>query len=421
MARPPHGDHALDKPDLLIIGLDRLGIDLAMAASALGASVVLVMQGETALEFARRDGEILTRLASMPLGSPDDWRDQCDRLDRWITLTRSPERLRAARARVEPGRARFLDARRIAVGELVLTPRRVVIATGQIPDQDQAFLAGFGGENIPKRVVISGHSAAGIALASMAMRAGSKASLVLDPARLTQFDPDMSALCIEALERQGLARLPELPTLRPAEVPVWHEPHWRPALDGLSLGTAGVSARDGHLLLNARLETRRRRISAIGSVTGRSDAGMVGYLLARLMFRRPGNYAPPLAMRVIPGLAETGLTEREARQRSGRIAIYRASGSESGTVCGPMAAVKLICDFKGRLVGASCLAPDAVALSSMISLVISNNLGLEAISRLPFPSGAGAEILRLAASAPQRARLRSPRLQSALRLMRKFG
>jgi pyruvate/2-oxoglutarate dehydrogenase complex dihydrolipoamide dehydrogenase (E3) component len=424
MALPTPGDHALDKPDLLIIGLDRLGLDLAMAAPALGASVVLAMQGETSLEFARRNGEFLSRLASMPLGQGDEWRSRMVSLSRWISVTRSPQRLRAARVQVEPGQARFLDSRRVAVGERVLTPRRIVIATGQAPDQETAFLAGLDHEDLPKRVVISGHSPASVALASIAMRAGVKASLVLDPRLFDPFDPDMSALCLEALERQGLTRLTELPALRPAEVPIWQEPILQPALEGLSLEAAGIKRRDGQLVLNSRLETSQRRISAIGHVTGESDAAMVGYLLARLMFRKPASYAPPPAMRVLPGLpalAETGLTEREARQQFGRIAIHRANASETGPASEPLAAIKLICDSKGRLVGASCLAPDAIALTGLISLAISNRLGLEALTRLSLPPGAGAEALRLAASAPQRARLRSSRLQSALRFMRKFG
>lgn len=414
----------MDKPDLLIIGLDRLGLDLAMAASALGASVVLAMQGETAPEFARRDGEFLMRLASLPFGNKAELRSQHQNLERWIRITRSLERLRAARVMVEPGSARFLDARRIALGERVLTPRRVVIATGQTSDPASGFPSDPLNNDMPKRVVISGHSPTSIALASIAMRAGAKTSLVLDPDLFGPFDPEMSALCLEALERQGLARLSELPNLRPVEVPVWQEPKGQPALGGLALDAAGIRQRDGGLVLNARLETSVGRVSAIGTVTGHGEAGMVGYLLARLMFRKPGAYVPPPAMRVVPGmpdLAEIGLTEQEARRRWGNVAIYRANSSEWGPASGRLAAVKLICNPKGGIVGASCLAPDAVGLAGMISLAIGNGLGLESIARLSLPSGAGAEALRLAASAPQRARLRSPRLQSALRFMRKFG
>ncbi|MBN8533167.1 MAG: NAD(P)/FAD-dependent oxidoreductase [Rhizobiales bacterium] len=414
----------MDKPDLLIIGLDRLGLDLAMAASALGASVVLAMQGETALEFAQRDGEYLVRLASMPFSNEAEGHLQREQLSRWITTTRSSERLRAARVRVEPGQARFLDTRRIALGERILTPRRIVIATGRAPDQASGFPTEPFGNDMPKRVVISGRSPISIALASVAMRAGTRTSLVPAAGLSDLFDPEMSALGLETLERQGLARLSEIPTLRPAEVPVWQEPKWQPALDGLGLEMAGIKHLENRLVLNARLETSLGRVSAIGTVTGQSDASMVGYLLARLMFRKPGNYASPLAMRVIPGmpeLAEIGLTEQEARKRWGRVAIHRANASELGPVSGPLAAVKLICHPKGRLVGASCLAPDAVELASIISLAIGNALGLEAVARLSLPQGAGAETLRLAASAPQRARLRSPRLQAALRFMRKFG
>lgn len=410
----------MDKTDLLIIGLDRLGLDLAMAASALGASVVLAMQGETPLEFASRDGEILARLASIPFGSAAELHQRQEQLSRWISVTRSPERLRAARVMVEPGQARFLDSRRVAIGERVLTARRIVIATGR----DSGDIPRFGPDAMPKRLLVSGSGPGGIALASIAMRAEAKTSLVFDMASIEPFDPEMAGLCLEALERRGLTLLSELPTLRPAEVPIWREPALRPALDNLDLDKAGIKLRDGKLILGSHLETSQSRISAIGSVTGEADAGMVGYLLARLMFRKPGRYAPPLAMRVIPAapdLAEIGLTEAEARKRWGRIVIHRANSSEVGPVPGAFGAVKLIGDAKGKLLGASVLGTEAIALAAVLAIAIGNNLGLDAIGRLSLPQGAAAEALRLAASAPQRARLRSPRLQSALRFMRKFG
>ncbi|MGL5447238.1 MAG: hypothetical protein ACRDBL_08015 [Rhabdaerophilum sp.] len=410
----------LDKLDLLIIGLDRLGLDLAMGAAALGASVVVTMQGETALDFARRDGEILSRLASTPFSGAAEFHRRYDELARWISVTRSPERLRAARVSVEPDLARFLSARQVAIGERVLTPRRIVIANGQISDE----MPRLGVEAMPKRVLVSGHSSSSIALASIAMRAEAKTSLIFGAASLGRFDPEMSAIFLEALERQGLSLLSELPALRPAEVPIWHGTDMRPMLENLDLDKAGIKLRDGKLVLSSYLATSQSRISAIGSVTGEADAGMVGYLLARLMFRKPGRYAPPQAIRILPGmpgLAEIGLTEREARKRWGRIAIHRANVSELGPVAGTFGAVKLICSAKGNLVGASLLAVDSVALATPLALAIENNLGLEAISRLALPQGASAEALRLAASAPQRARLRSPRLQSALRFMRRFG
>lgn len=422
-ALPEHEDHALDKPDLLIIGLDPLGLDLAMAASALGASVILAMQGETALDFAHRNGEVLMRLGSLPFDNASDLIHQQDNLARWISVTRSPERLRAARVVVEEGPARFLDSRRVSVGDRVVSPRRIVLATGVSGGAEAGFFT-EPSKGMPRRVVISGRSPIGMALAAMAMRTQSKTSLIPDAGFFAAFDPEISSLYLEALERHGLSRLAELPTLRPAEVPIWQEPELRPALDDLDLDKARIRLRDGNLVLNARLETSNGRVSAIGRVTGQNDVRMVGYLLARLMFRKPGGYVPPPALRFIPGLpdvAEVGLTERDARKRAGRIAIHRANAGESGPVSGPAATVKLVCDLKGRILGASCLAPDAGMLMAMVSLAMENDRGLETISSLALPRSAGAEALCLAAGAPQRARLRSPRLQGALRFMRRFG
>lgn len=425
MAGLSRGEHALDKPDLLIIGLDRLGVDLALAASALGASVVLAMQGESASKAARRDGEILARLCATPFVDANGFRREYNALERWIAVTRSPERMRAARVRVEPETARFLDARRVLIGEREYWPRRIVIATGRIARNAADFLDQFGSDAIPNRVLVSGNGPLALPLASVAMRAGAITTLVVESRQIKSFDPDISALCFETLERRGLVVQTELPTLRPADVPIWLDPCFEPNLDNLDLDKAGVKIRDGQIVLGTHMECSNRRISVIGSVSDTAtDAGMVGYLLARLMFRKPGRYRPPVRIQVIqtaPALAEVGLGEAEARKHVGNIRVHRASFSEVGPGLSAPGAVKLVCDSRDNLVGASILATDAVSLAATLALGIGNNLRLSAIGHIAWPPGVGGEALRLAANAPQRARLRSPRLQAALRLMRKFG
>ncbi len=53
----------MEKPDLLILGLDRQALEIGLAVATLGGQVVVAYPEEGAITQAIRDGEILARLA----------------------------------------------------------------------------------------------------------------------------------------------------------------------------------------------------------------------------------------------------------------------------------------------------------------------------------------------------------------------
>ncbi|MCA3512828.1 MAG: hypothetical protein IOC96_06295, partial [Rhodobacter sp.] len=88
--RPP----AVEKPDLLILGLDRQALEIGLAIATLGGKVVVARTEETAVTQAIRDGEMLARLVSA--GDPVAFEARRLATLEDIRRQRSTERLRAA-------------------------------------------------------------------------------------------------------------------------------------------------------------------------------------------------------------------------------------------------------------------------------------------------------------------------------------
>ncbi len=57
----------MEKPDLLILGLDRQGLDIGLAVATLGGQVVVAYPEEGAIAQAIRDGEISQGSRNAPI------------------------------------------------------------------------------------------------------------------------------------------------------------------------------------------------------------------------------------------------------------------------------------------------------------------------------------------------------------------
>lgn len=418
------GGPAVEKPDLLILGMDRQALEIGLAVATLGGKVV-VAPGENAVSQAIRDGEMLTRLASAT-DAADFERRRCAAIED-IRRQRSPERLRAARIRVETGPAAFVDRRRVAVGETIFQPRRILIATGsRFSAPRDGFHALFEQGEIPRRIILRGNSAMALDAASLLLRLGAQVTLVSEAPLAPEFDPDGLRLLLDDLEKRGLLRLTALPPARPADVPCWEIGASIPDLDGLGIEKAGLKLRDGRLVLKNGFETSQSRIFAIGAVAQPdqpADPGAVAHLIGRMFFRRSGRFTPAPLVRVtggVPALASLGLSQREAVSRSG-IRIARASFAEADPTDSSGGFVTLLADPKGRLLGASLYGESAGERIVPLALALAQGLTLAEIARLPFPAGTASEAIRLAAASPARNLLRAPKIQRAFRFFRFFG
>jgi len=415
----------VEKPDLLILGLDRQALEIGLAIATLGGKVVVARTEETAVTQAIRDGEMLARLVSA--GDPVAFEARRLATLEDIRRQRSTERLRAARIQVTLGPARFLDRRRILIGEATFEPRRVLLASGrQATLPLEALRALFEHGEAPRRLILRGASAEALDLAGLLMRLGAQVTLVSESPVAPDFDPDGVRLLLDRLERQGLARLSAMPPAGPADLPVWEIGSPLPALDRFELDKADIRLRDGRLVLRNGFETTNSRVLALGRAAEPdqpADASAVGHLIGRMFFRRSGKFGPQPRLRLLggeAGLAETGLGEREALDR-GTVQIARAAFADADPSDLSGGFVKLLGDGKGRLLGASLYGPGSAERLPVLALALGQGLTLTEIARLPFPAGSASDAIRLAAASPARGLLRSPGIQRAFRFFRFFG
>lgn len=411
----------MEKPDLLILGLDRQALEIGLAVAALGGRAMVATQGETGLGQAIGDGEMLARLLASYDATPFETRRQALAED--IRRQRSPERLRAARMMVAEEPARFLDRRRIAIGETIIEPRRILIATGC----DSAFSAGpirpfFETGLAPERVTLRGACARRLDLASLLLAVGARVSLLNDHPAISGFDPDGLHLLLTELRKRGLEILPETADAES----IWAISPPMPRLAALDTVKAGLRLKDGRLVIRHGFETTNSRIFAVGAVVHPdrpADPGAVAHLLGRMFFRQSKRFMPAPPLRLIggsPGLAEIGLTEREALAR-GAVQIARTGFAEADPSDHSGGMVKLMADRRGRLLGASLFGHGVAERIAPLAMALAQGLTLAEIARVSLPPGSASEAIRLAAASPARGLLRRARLQRAFRFFRFFG
>jgi pyruvate/2-oxoglutarate dehydrogenase complex dihydrolipoamide dehydrogenase (E3) component len=200
-----------------------------------------------------------------------------------------------------------------------------------------------------------------------------------------------------------------------------------PNTEGLALERAGVRFHvQTGVEVDDFLRTSNRRIFAAGDVCSPWRFTHAADAMARIVVR---NALFPLKTRVSrllipwctytdPELAHVGLTESEAARRNVPLSTFEVNLAEldRGVVDGitsGLVRVHLAPDTD-RILGATVVGPHAGDLISLMSLAMTNGLGLSAFSQtiLPYPSLA--EAFRRAGDARNRTRL-TPWVRSLLR------
>jgi pyruvate/2-oxoglutarate dehydrogenase complex dihydrolipoamide dehydrogenase (E3) component len=234
---------------------------------------------------------------------------------------------------------------------------------------------------IPQRVILAGHGALLVTLAQLLALAGSKVSVVSDGTVLPSSDPDAARLMQEHLERAGVSFLPERPTIRSADWPLWVLAPLRPYLGGLELEKAGFNlpGRTG-TVVDDRLRLKGFRASLLGSIAepefgASSSPGMVSYLMTQLLFWKGGAFRAPPAPRIAgvsPHLCEIGLSEKDAVARyGGNIRLFRMHSREAGQFGSEgLDFLKIVTTRRGAVLGASAFGPAARENMALLSLAL---------------------------------------------------
>jgi pyruvate/2-oxoglutarate dehydrogenase complex dihydrolipoamide dehydrogenase (E3) component len=167
-----------------------------------------------------------------------------------------------------------------------------------------------------------------------------------------------------------------------------------PNIEGLNLDGIGVETRRGGIKVDDTLRTSVPNIFACGDVAGpfpfthmaEHQAGVVlGNALFPLVNRKMNKTVVPWATFTDPELARVGITEAEAREKYGDSAVkvyrYEYKSHDRAVIEGAtVGSVKLVCDGKGKILGAHILGSDADNLIHEYALAMANGITVAKIS-----------------------------------------
>jgi pyruvate/2-oxoglutarate dehydrogenase complex dihydrolipoamide dehydrogenase (E3) component len=469
------------RPDICVIGAGSGGLTVAAAAGAFGVSVVLVekdrMGGDClntgcvpskALIAAARHAQAIRRAPAFGVkaGEPEvDFQAVHDHIHGVIANIApndSAERFTGLGVKVIRAHGRFTGRRTLEAGDYQVRARRFVVATGSgpllptIPGLDTVPC--FTNESIfdltrlPGHLIVIGAGPIGLELAQAFARLGSDVTVLEAERALAHDDPELAALAIDAVERDGVVLRQGVTVSRVArrgrygvrvalEASAGEETidgtHLlvatgrQPAIAGLGLEAARIRHDEKGIRVNKRLRTSNRRVYAIGDVTGgyqftHWSAYQAGLVVRSILFRFGGRMKPDLIPWVTftdPELVHVGLSEEEARRRHRRISILRwpiAENDRAQTERATAGLVKVIVTKRGRILGAGIVGANAGELIAPWALAISQGLTVRALMDTVLPYPTMSETAKRAALSYYTPKLQSPWPRRVIRWLRRL-
>ena len=470
--------------DLCVVGAGSGGLSVAAGASQLGWKTVLIehrLMGGDCLNFGCVPSKALLAAAKRAAASREnasfglegplprvDFGAVMDRVQRVIAAIEpndSQARFEGLGVRVIRAFARFTGPDTLEAGDVTVSARRIVIATGSSPSmppipglESAPFLTNetlFGNRTLPEHLVVIGGGPIGIEMAQAHRLLGARVTVLeAAPRAMAKDDPELVTLLMERLTAEGIALLVGARILRvePAGAGVavvlageggeerLLASHLlvaagrQASLEGLEVEKAGIAlGPKGGLVLDRRLRTTNRRIYAVGDVAGGPQFTHVagyhaGIAIRNIVFRLPAKVdykALPWVTFTDPELAQVGLTEAEARERHGHdLAVLRwpfqendraqAEGETHGLV-------KALTRRNGRILGASILGKHAGELIQSWGVAIGAGLKIGALATGIAPYPTLGEASKRAAGSFYVPKLFGERTQRLVRLLKRLG
>lgn len=358
-----------------------------------------------------------------------------------------PQRFRNLGIDVIEAGARFIGPAEVVAGDRRLTAKDIVIATGSrtavapisgLAETGYLDHASFlDRDEFPPSILIVGGGAIGIEFAQIFRRFGSAVTVVemagsILPAEDAAVAERINAVLAEEgvdvragwkvvsvrREGSGISAVIEHMAGSTGEVvagAIFMASGRRGNIEDLDLEAAGVRTRGSFIEVDRYLQTSSPRIWAIGDVRGGLQFTHVAAyeavkVVRNMLFpgRSPVDYSNiPWALYTDPEVAHLGLTESEAREKYGSdLNVYTCDLAEVDRAIVDRATagfVKLLCDRKGRLVGAHIVAASASALIAEVVLARRKDVRIGELAQViaPYPSLADA-VQKAAASHYQR-------------------
>jgi glutathione reductase (NADPH) len=311
------------------------------------------------------------------------------------------------------GRARFVDATTLAVGDDRLIGRRVLVATGAMPARlpfpgadrlttSEEFL---NLDRMPGRIVFVGGGYVSFEFAHVAARAGANVTIVhRGPRPLEGFDPDLVGMLVRRTRELGIRVELETDVLGvdadgrglavrgrqhgtecrfEADIAV-HGAGRVPELDDLDLDRAGIKREKHGVVVNQYLQSISNAAVYAGGDAAASGPPLTpkadhdaGVLATNLLEgnRRAVNYdGIASAVFTVPPLASAGLTEEAARAAG---LTFRINRQDTGAWYNSRRVGETASGFKvlieegtGRILGAHLLGPNAGEVINLFAVAI---------------------------------------------------
>lgn len=435
-------------PDICVIGAGAGGLAVARAAAAFGVSTVLVARhamggaslntggvpGKALLAAANRAESVRQARTFGVAANVEVYFATVQKHVRGVVASVAPndsaERFAGLGVRVVKGEAKFKDRRTVVVGDIQVRARRFVIATGSltavpaIPGLDTGpyFTSEtiFNLTQLPHRLVVIGADAVALEMAQAFRRLGSEVTVLTTERPLADDDPEAVDIVLAQLEREGVviksgAKIDHVSHIAHSlavtididgKQELLEGTHLliaagrKPAIDGLNLEAARIKHDAAGIKVNRKLKTSNGRVYAIGDVAAgqpRSTQAATYHadlVIKSALFRqsvRAEKHAVPRVVFTEPELAQAGMTEAEARERRLKIRLVRwpyYDNDRAQIERTPHGHVKVICDPKGNILGATIVGAQAGELIAIWALAIAQRLNIRAMAGfvLPYPT-----------------------------------
>ena len=467
--------------DICVIGAGSGGLSVAAGAALLGAETVLIekdrMGGDClntgcvpskALLAAAHAAETIRGAGRFGIGAggPDiDFaavNDHVRDVIAGIAPTDSVERFEGLGVRVLRAAGRFVGPRRVLAGEVEVTARRFVVATGSraalppIPGlADTPYLTNetiFGLREAPAHLIVIGAGPIGAELAQAHRRLGCRVTLLEAASLLPKDDPELVDILRQRLIRDGIDLREGVSvegiaggagrvsaTVRQGDGTDRIEGSHlliaagrRPNIEDLGLDAAGIAHDARGITVNARLRSSNRRVYAVGDVAGGMQfthlaAHHAGIVIRNALFRLPARAdraAIPWVTYTAPELAHVGLDEDAARAAHGEIRILRWAFAENDRARAERdtdGLIKVITTRRGRVLGVDILGPHAGELILPWVLAVDKRLKIGAVAGIVAPYPTLGEIGKRAAGSFYTPSLFGERTKRIVRFLARFG